>query len=162
MGSQPPANAREELGKMYQASLEQARHHENQRSTVVGLVLAIATGLVGDRHVRRADCVAGRFRHRRGSDWHGLVWRRFFQKHSERFRLYMRRARGYQDALDELLPGRPLRKIDREADQGHFITSGSLGRSPVSLWWMLLCLALSVMGSGLLVISIWFPVMKPS
>ncbi|HEX8642372.1 MAG TPA: hypothetical protein VF702_00490 [Allosphingosinicella sp.] len=125
-------DGREELWKMYDSHVLQGRHHETQRSTVIGLVLAIATGLLGIASLD--DSVAGRFDAGIGVLLValGLFGAGFAAKHYERFNLHMERARGYREALDELLQlpgGKTLVSIKEAADKRHKMAQAGLRRA---------------------------------
>ncbi len=112
------AALRDVLWKMYQEHCTQGRHHEVQRSTVASVLLAIVAVVIGlitnDQKITNSDIpltlfllVLGMF---------GAV---FSAKHYERFELHMESARRYRDELDTLLPGAPLKRLKRAADDKH-------------------------------------------
>lgn len=100
---------------MYSENSIQARHHETQRaavaSTFIGISGAVIAFMTSDKTLSPLDLppalllvLLGMF---------GAV---FSAKQYERIQLHTRRARGYRDAYDALLPGSPLRSIRRIAD----------------------------------------------
>ena len=107
---------RDVLWKMYQEHCTQGRHHESQRSSVAAALIAVAGAIIG--LVTFDDSISG---------WDvpltlllaaiGAFGALFSAKHYERFSMHMERARAYRDALDETLPGRPLKPLKVAADE---------------------------------------------
>jgi hypothetical protein len=106
---------RDALWGMYQENTTQARHHEDQRSTVASTLIAIAGAVIGLITFQKSISVwdipltvllmaIGGF---------GAV---FSAKQYERFSLHMERARTYRDALDVHLDGSPLKPLKVAAD----------------------------------------------
>lgn len=152
------SDAREELWKMYDNHIVHGRHHEVQRSTVVGLVLAIATALLGIAAIDRqlADLLDAAL----GLALLGLgiFGAGFAMKHSERWDLHMARARGYRNALDELLTGHPLKRIKELADYEHNKKYPKLHKMRLRTWWVALNLGISAVGIVVAVIALRFPI----
>jgi hypothetical protein len=81
----------------------------------------------------------------------------FSMKHYERFSLHMERARRHRDALDELLPGRPLQRLKKEADSAQKKNFPCMHRWRLHYWWLTLNLVVAIISVVLSVIAIWFP-----
>ena len=149
------------LWKMYAEHCTQGRHHETQRSTVIGIVLAVSAAIIGV--ITFDKQIAGR------GDWPlsllvialGIFGAGFCMKHYERFSLHMQRARYHRDALDALLPGMPLRRLKSEADERHSTEFPVVQKWRLHRWWVVLNLFVVTLGGGLFVISVWFPIVTP-
>lgn len=155
------AEAKDDLWKLYSENVAQARHHEAQRSTVVGLILAISTGILGvialDKGIKPPIDTALALL----LVLLGLFGATFSFKHYERFRLHMRRARGYREALDSTLAGRPLRAIKKAADEEIAAAFPVFSRLRLHHWWVALNLMISTVGLSLTFISVFAPIQEP-
>jgi hypothetical protein len=105
------------LWKMYSEHCVQGRYHETQRSTAVGIILAVSAAMIGIITIDKQ--IAGH------GDWPlsllimalGLFVAGFSLKHYERFKRHMERASCHRDALDALLLGMPLKVFKDKADE---------------------------------------------
>ncbi|MBY5442813.1 hypothetical protein HFO93_04865 [Rhizobium leguminosarum] len=147
--------------KMYSEHCVQGRHHETQRSTVIGVTLAVAAALVGIATFDRAlggilDIAVSVF-----LIFLGLFGAGFSMKHYERSKIHMERARGYRDALDAMLSGRPIQTIKAIADATHGNKFPKMQKWRLHYWWIALNSAISVLGVALLIVAAIFPVSPP-
>lgn len=146
------------LWKMCEENYTQVRHHENQRSAVVSAILAVAVAAIGlitfDRSIAGPTdiplalllIVVGIF---------GAV---FSMKHYERLRLHAERARRYRNALDRLLPGRPIKELKIEADLAIAADLPWLNGLQLHYWWLALNLAIAAIGGVLLYVAAFAPI----
>src|SRR5437868_4603714 len=97
---------RDVLWKMYEENVTEGRHHETQRATVTNLVIAIAAAVLGlvtyDKAITHLDLPLTIF-----LVFLGVFGAAFSSKYYERFRLHMKRAKKYRNALDKLLSNQP-------------------------------------------------------
>lgn len=147
--------------KLYSEHCVQGRHHESQRSTVIGVTLAVAAAITGIATFDKglgglADGAMSIF-----LIFLGIFGAGFSLKHYERFNLHMQRARHYRDALDKLLPDQPIGRLKSEADKKHEKEFPRMCKWRLYRWWVGLNLAISLLGVALLVIAIWLPVTAP-
>lgn len=150
------------LWKAYTFNGDQAVHHEKQRATLTGLVLAISAAIIGlitfDRSVEAPiDTLLSLFLVALGS--FGAM---FSMKQYERSQFHVERSRGYRRAIEELLPGEPMRVIKNQADLRHRQKFPHLTRVRLYAWWLALCLAPSAVGGVLCAISILAPIKAPA
>lgn len=101
--------------KLFQEYVSEARHHEQQRTTVTGFFSALAAGVltvVGiDKQLSITDIPAAAFLVALGL--FGCV---FSAKQYERSSACMERARQYRRALEETVPGSNILGLKRAAD----------------------------------------------
>jgi hypothetical protein len=147
---------RDVLWKMYQEHSTQGRHHETQRSTVAGALIAIASALVAlitfDKVISLIDLpltllllLLGGF---------GSV---FSAKQYERSRLHVERARAYRDELDKQLDGAPLKRLKREADADHNGKYPRLSALRLNQFWIGLYAFIALLGAVLTTVAVAFP-----
>ena len=150
------AALRDVLWKMYQEHCTQGRHHEAQRSTVAGALIAISGAVIGlvtfDKSISRIDlpltlflCGLGIF---------GAV---FSAKHYERFSLHMKRAQKYRDELDGLLPGKPIKRLKKIADAEHDGEFPNLKDLRLNQFWICLYVLIALLGLALSVTAALYP-----
>ena len=149
------------LWKAYTFNADQAIHHEKQRATLTGLVLAISAAIIGlitfDRSVEAPiDSLLSLFLVVIGA--FGAI---FSMKQYERSQFHVERSRGYRRAIEDLLPGEPMRVIKNDADLRHREKFPRLTRVRLYPWWLALCLAPAAVGSVLCAISVLSPISTP-
>lgn len=143
--------------KMYSENSIQARHHETQRaavaSTFIGISGAVIAFMTSDKTLSPLDLppalllvLLGMF---------GAV---FSAKQYERIQLHTRRARGYRDAYDALLPVSPLRSIRRIADDDNTREFPKLSVLRLNQFWIAMNLAISGLGVCLVIVALFFPI----
>ncbi len=144
---------RDVLWKMYQEHCTQGRHHETQRSTVAGALIAISGGVMGlitfDKAVTITDLPLALFLFALGG--FGAV---FSSKHYERFNLHMARARHHRDELDSLLPGAPLKRLKKAADDQHNAAFPRMSVLRLNRFWLWFYVLLATVGVVLSILSI--------
>jgi len=154
------AALRDVLWKMYQEHCTQGRHHETQRSTVAGALIAIAGAVIGlvtfDKTVSPTDLPLTAFLFVLGA--FGAV---FSAKHYERFCLHMERARRHRDELDGLLPSSPLKRLKKEADAKHNAEFPRLKDLRLNRFWTWLYVLIAMLGLALSVVALFFPWKAP-
>lgn len=100
---------------LYQEHTSQGRHHEEQRSTVTNLIIAIAAGILGlfalDQAPSAIHLLLAVFLFALGA--FGAL---FTAKHYERFNMHMQRARRYRDEVDATVTDRRVAELKRIAD----------------------------------------------
>jgi hypothetical protein len=148
---------RPELWNMYNDHIVQGRHHETQRATVLGLLLTLATALVGlatwDHHLGgRVDAMVGSLIAALGVFGAGFTF-----KHYERYCYHMARARGFREALDATLPDRSIQEILDGADRVHNRAFPRLRKLRLHYWWIALNLFVVAVGSAVTVVASCFP-----
>ena len=147
---------REMLWNMFEEHCTQARHHEDQRSTVASALVAIAgviTGIVTfDQRITLSDLpltlmltVIGVF---------GAL---FSAKHYERYNLHLERARTHRAALNELLLGKPLIRLKEEADAANAAEFPIIGKLRLKWFWYWIYVPISLLGLTLTIIAIIAP-----
>jgi hypothetical protein len=150
------AAQRDVLWKMYQEHCTQGRHHETQRSTVAGALIAISGAVVGlvtfDRGISSIDLPLTLFLFLLGA--FGAV---FSAKHYERFSLHMERARRYRDELDGLLQDSPLKRLKAAADSHHNKQFPKLKSLRLNQFWLWLYIFIATLGVVLSVVAVFFP-----
>ena len=138
---------------MYQEHCTQGRHHEAQRSTVAGALIAISGGVMGlityDKTIASTDLRLALFLFVLGA--FGAV---FSSKHYERFNLHMARARHHRDELDALLPGSPLKRLKKAADAQHNAEFPRLSVLRLNRFWLWFYVLLATIGAVLSIMSI--------
>lgn len=140
---------------LYSEHCVQGRHHESQRSTVVGVILAVAAAVVGiatfDEGLQGyMDAALGLF-----LIFLGLFGAGFSLKHYERFNLHMQRARQYREALDNLITDKKILELKRAADDKHTEAFPKIHKWRLHLWWVVLNLSVSIIGLAMLVIVVF-------
>lgn len=88
----------------------------------------------------------------------GMFGAVFSAKQYERIQLHTRRARGYRDAHDALLPGSPLRSIRRIADDDNTREFPKLSVLRLNQFWIAMNLAISGLGVCLVIVALFFPI----
>lgn len=146
------------LWKMCEENYTQARHHENQRSAVISTILAIAVATIGlitfDKSIAGlTDVPLALF-----LIVVGIFGAGFSMKNYERSRLHAERARRYRNALDRLLPGRPIKELKIEADLAIAAQFPWLNGLQLHYWWLVLNLAIAVLGGALLFVAAFHPI----
>jgi hypothetical protein len=133
------------LWKMYDNHITHGRHHETQRSTIAGLILAVATALLGVASIDKE--LTGPFDALVGAALVGLglFGAGFALKQSERWDLHMERARRFRNALDDELGGK-LKMLKEAADENHEAANPYLHKMRLRVWWIGLNFAVSVVG----------------
>ncbi|MBC7996547.1 MAG: hypothetical protein IAF58_01290 [Leptolyngbya sp.] len=148
------------LWKLYQEHCTHVRHHEAQRSTVAATFLAIASALLGlvtfDKAIGLSDLpmtllltFIGGF---------GAI---FSAKQYERASLHTERARHFRNAVDDLLDGKPLKRIKQEADAEHTKHFQRLARLRLNKFWLGLYALVAAIGLVLSVIAVLCPQKTP-
>lgn len=142
---------RQILWGMYQEHCTQGRHHESQRSTVTSILLSVSAGglaLVSlDKQVTTGDIPIGLLLI--GIGIFGAV---FSAKLYERFRMHMKRARQYRDALEATIPDSDLKKLKRKADARHR-EDETLSNLPLNRLWICINLLVAILGVVVLVLA---------
>ncbi|MBY3211776.1 hypothetical protein [Rhizobium laguerreae] len=143
--------------KLYSEHCVQGRHHETQRSTVIGVILAVAAAMTGIATFDEAlggatDTAISCF-----LIFLGLFGAGFSLKHYERFNLHMQRARHYRDALDDLIPGKPIAVLKDQADKLQKVEFPIMSKWRLYYWWVALNFAVSLLGIALFVNVLFFP-----
>ncbi len=139
---------RDVLWGMYQEHCTQGRHHEDQRATVTNLVIALAVAMIGLLSYKDLSRTM----------WPlavmvlllGLFGALFSLKHYERFRFHMKCAGEYRDALEVLLPASKLAEHRMNAKTEHGTKYGAVAAIHLFIFWMLLNLAITTLGTVLL------------
>ena len=132
------------LWSMYQEHCVQGRHHETQRSTVTSILLSISAAILAlvslDKEITRADIPMGLL-----LIVIGLFGALFCAKHYERFRIHMKRARNYRDALDANISEIDIKKLKKIADETH-ASADILSTLPLNKLWVFLNVLIAVIG----------------
>lgn len=133
------------LFNLFQEYAAEARHHEQQRSTVAGFFSALAAGvltLVGfDRGVNFSDLPAALFLIAIGV--FGCI---FSAKQYERYYVNMERARQYRLALEEVMPGSRILELKRTADKKANKRFPTLHPQKLGIFWVSLHALIAVFG----------------
>ena len=150
------------LWKLYAEHCVQGRHHEVQRSTVIGIVLAVSVAILGIATLDKglsgvSDIALSLF-----LVFLGLFGAGFSLKHYERFNLHMNRARFYRDELDRMITNQPIKNLKDQADEAHSKEFPWMKSWRLYRWWVALNLAISTLGVSILVLAIWFPIIPPT
>jgi Ca2+/Na+ antiporter len=152
------ASLRDVLGKIFQEHCTRSRHHQIQRSKVIGTIVAVSAAIIGiitfDKTIAAPADLPLAFL----LIVLGVFGAGFAMKHYERFNFHMERARSHRDALDALLPGQSLQRLNREADSAHEKKFPRMHKWRLYYWWLTLNLIVALIGATLLVIAIWFPI----
>lgn len=125
-------------------SWREARHHEVQRSTVSGAIIAISaavTGFITSHATTPSDLPLTLF-----LTIIGLFGAAFCAKHYERFQLHMEVIKEAQAYLDRLLPGEPLQNIFDTAQARHKKHFHMLRRARLNHFWIWLHLMVALLG----------------
>jgi hypothetical protein len=133
---------------MFKQYMEQGLHHQQQRSTIANIVLVLSGAIVGlvtfDEEICGPDVIAGIFLV--GLGLFGAAWS---AKQHERYAYYLRRARGYRDALAAALP-LDMASINKTADETTAKRYRILHR--LRLWYFWTFLYVLVVAVGVLII----------
>lgn len=151
------AALREALWKMYLEHCTHVRHHEAQRSTVAGALIAIAAALIGlatfDRALTPTDipltaflCVLGLF---------GAV---FSAKQWERASMHTERARAYRNKADNLLGGTVIFDLKQKADKAHNEEFPKLHTLRLHKFWIGLHLLVALLAVVLTIVAVFSPI----
>lgn len=139
--------------KLFQEYASEARHHEQQRSTVTGFFSALAAGvltIVGiDKTLSSADIPASLFLVVIGV--FGCV---FSAKQYERFFVCMERARQYRLALQKSVEGSNIIELKRVADKKASQRFPRLHAWRLGLFWVALHALIASFGILLFVLSL--------
>lgn len=125
-------------------SWRQARHHEVQRSTVSGAIIAISAAVIGfitSHELTQADLPLTLF-----LMFIGLFGAAFCAKHYERYSLHMAIIKESQDYVDRLLPGEPLQNIFDNAQASHRKRFHMLRFFRLNHFWLWLHLLVALLG----------------
>ncbi len=143
--------------KMYAEHSTHLRHHETQRSTVAGTLIAIAAALVGlitfDKSITSTDAPATLFLIALG-----LFGAVFSAKQWERSSMHMQRARHYREKIDEVLEGTVIKEIKVAADKVHKGEFPRLNRLRLHAFWISLYVLIAVLGSWLSYVALCAPI----
>jgi hypothetical protein len=141
------------LWNLYQQHCEWERHHEEQRASGTGILIAVAAGVLGlvtfDKHLNISDIPLTVF----------LIMQGFFgaflaAKHYERFCMHRQRANKYRDILDALFPEARIKALRREADEENDLKFPLLHKLRLHHFWIGLHLLIAMFGL-ILTIGIW-------
>lgn len=140
------------LLSLYLDDIAYARHHEDLRSTVTNLILAIGAalgGLIGfDEAINASDVPSATFLVMLGIG--GAI---FCYKHYERFHSHYARARELRLKLDSL-SGLGILEMKRQADQKHREAFPITHKLSVGWLWTALPLSVSVLGMLVIVAAL--------
>ena len=142
-------NQQDILLNIYKEHLTQARHQENQRSTMTNLILIICTGAIGiitfDNSINFYDLPLVLF-----IIFSGIYGSIFSAKYYERFKLHYERSREVRIKLISLFNELELSEMQRKADektQQNFPLIFNL-----RLYWLWISLFLLVSSLGLFIL----------
>ena len=134
---------------MYQEHLKQARHQENQRSTMANLILIISTGLLGvialDKTFSFSDLPLAIFLF-----FLGLYGAIFTIKYYERFKLHYERSRNIRKEFDRRFKDLGISGLQKEADKKTKEFFPIMFKLRLYWLWISLLLIVSILGLGLL------------
>lgn len=133
------------LWNLYQEHCTWERHHEEQRASGTGLLLAVAAGVIGlvtfDGHINGSDIPLTVF-----LVMQGLFGALLAAKHYERFCLHRQRSNEYRDVLDALFPEAKIISLRRQADEKHNRTFPWLHKLRLNHFWVGLHLLIASVG----------------
>jgi hypothetical protein len=133
---------------IFKQYMEQGLHHQQQRSTIAHIVLVLSGAIVGlvtfDQEICGPDVIVGIFLV--GLGLFGAAWS---AKQHERYAYYLRRARGYRDALAAALP-LDMASINKTADEATAKKYRILHR--MRLWYFWTFLYVLVLAVGVLIV----------
>ena len=145
LGEDKMANESDILWGMYLEHTRQGRHHESLRSTMTNMSIAICAGVLGlfalDNSPTTIHIIFSFFLIFLGG--FGAV---FSATHYERFRMHMGRAKGYRDALEQLLPETNIKSIKRKADSRIIEKYPRLSKLRLFWFWVSIHLLIAVTG----------------
>ena len=133
---------------MFKQYMEQGLHHQQQRSMIANIVLVLTGAMVGlvtfDNEICGPDVITGIFLV--GLGLFGAAWS---AKQHERYAYYLRRGRGYRDALAAAL-AIDMASINKTADQATAKKHRVLHR--MRLWYFWTFLYVLVVAVGVLIV----------
>jgi hypothetical protein len=136
------------LWKFYQEHCTWERHHEQQRTSVTNLFLAVAAAVLGvvtlDRELSSADLPLTIFLIVQG--FFGSV---FVAKHYEVFCMHQSRAGQYREALDSMYPGAGVLSRRLKADEENAARFPHLHRLRLNRFWVGLHVLIALFGAVL-------------
>jgi hypothetical protein len=147
--------SKEILFGLYQDNINQGRHHETQRATVTSSILAIDAIIIGlitfDKCINSSDVPLTIF-----LTVLGIFGAAFTLKHYERYSLHMQRARVYRNKLDKIFMDGLVFTLKKNADEENDKEFPILKNLRLHYWWTALHLIVSVIGTVLTIIAIFF------
>jgi hypothetical protein len=141
------------LWGMYQENIVQGRHHETQRATVTGAIIAFAglviNGTNFDKTININDLPFAVF-----LIFIGIFGAIFSYKQYERYLLHTKRAGLYRNELDKLQFDGLIRKLKSIADKEHNEEFVKLSKLKLHYLWMSINLFVALIGIILVFIEI--------
>ena len=133
---------------MYQEHLKQARHQDNQRSTMANLILIISSGLLGfitfDKILNITDLPLAIFLFLLGL--YGAV---FSAKYYERYKLHYERSRKVREQIDRIFNQIEISILQKKADLKTKEVYPVIFDLRLYWLWISLMLIISIVGLGL-------------
>jgi hypothetical protein len=146
------ADEKDVLLEMFKQYMDQSTRYLDQRSSTANITLILAAAIIGltatEQRPATIGLVGGVFLVAIGV--FGVFWS---VKYHERVAFYLRRASGYRDKLDKLLPNINLKAIQETADKATEKKWGRIYRTP--LWWYWIIPNLIVAALGILMIVLY-------
>lgn len=139
--------------RLMKENLDYCRHLEGQRQQVTTIVCSISAACLtvvgfdrslGSEDVPLATLLFGL----------GLFGAVVCAKHTERSRLYYRRAREYRDLIDKALPNAHVLEAKKKADDAHRELNPRLSQTALGSLWVFLHLLVSVIAAALLFVIV--------
>lgn len=141
------------LWNVYQEHCNWERHHEEQRSSVTNIFLAVAAGVLGiisvDGKLTISDVPLAIF-----LVIQGLFGSLFVAKQYERFRRHQNLADQYRQSLNDNMPGAKIQELRKAGDEAHKRKYPLLSRLRLYHMWIGLHLSFAIFGAVLVVIII--------
>ena len=136
------------IWKLYQEHCTWERHHEQQRTSVTNLFLAVAAAVLGvislDRELSGSDLPLTIFLIVQG--FFGSV---FVAKHYEVFSTHQSRAGHYREALDSIYPGAGILSNRVKADKENAARFPHLHKLRLNKFWVGLHILIALFGAVL-------------
>ncbi len=141
------------LWGMYQENIIQGRHHETQRATVTGAIIAfvglVINGTNFDKVIDKNDLPFAIF-----LIFIGIFGAVFSYKQYERYLLHTKRASKYRNELDNLQFDGLIRKLKSIADEEHNKEFTKSSKLKLHYLWMSINLFVALIGMILVFIEI--------
>jgi hypothetical protein len=149
------ADRNDVLLAMFKQYLDQALHHQNQRSATANILLILsgaAIGLITFDRVLGGEADVGAAFFLIGVGSFGCFWS---VKQHERYAFYLERARGYRNKLDESLMNMDMKAINSAAKET--IKKKYPHTSRIRVWWLWGGLYLLIAILGIVILGLMWP-----
>jgi hypothetical protein len=131
--------------ELYRESRTEARHQEEQRTSMTNFTIAVSAGLLGvvalDEKIDKSDWPPALF-----IILLGMFGALFSAKYHERFSYFMERSRAFRTKIEELVPDTNVKTIIKEAGDRTKQSFPWMYKLRADWFWVLIHILITVIG----------------